>query len=167
MEMSIPQIHRLMERQWAQIDGQIVLVRHGCPAHENGNHSHSAFERLGNLKPYEIARHIKSAASIYSRAGQPQVADYSKKHIALTYLLLDHALKIVATHDRVEVHECVLSPEVGTEDIEQPSRIPAAIFTTIADEYSRHTRSPAPSVKMRALPYPCYGSPPLQPLSLS
>jgi hypothetical protein len=75
MEMSISEIHRLMERQWAQIVGQIVLVRHGRLAHENRNHSHSAFERLGNLKPNEIARQIKSAASICSRARQPPFAD--------------------------------------------------------------------------------------------
>jgi hypothetical protein len=37
---------------------------------------------------------------------------------------------------------------VGTEDIEQPSRIPAAIFTSIADEHSRHIRSRNPGQRI-------------------
>jgi len=37
----------------------------------------------------------------------------------------------------------ILSAEVDAEDVEQPSRIPAAIVTAIADEYSRHA-SPQP-----------------------
>jgi len=93
-------------------------------------------------------REDATAAGVYSRAYQPTFADHSKKHIALTDLLLDHGLKIVANHDRVEVHVCVLYTEVGTEDIEQPSRIPAAIFTSIADEHSRHIRSRNPGQRI-------------------
>lgn len=84
-------------------------------------------------------RHIKSTASIFSSDCQPSFADYGKERIALTDLLVYHRRKIVAAPDRVEVHVYVLSAEVNTEDVEQPTRIPAAIFMPIADEYSRQT----------------------------
>ena len=140
--MCVPEIQRLVDRQRAQIVGQIVRVRHGCSAHENGNHSHSAFERLSNLQAHEIARHIEPPASIFSDDCQPPLANYSKQHIAQTDLLFDHRRKIVAALDRVEIHVRVLSAEVDAENVEQPPCIPTAVFTAIADEYSRHLRPP-------------------------
>ena len=138
--MRIPEIHRLVKSQQAQIVGQIRLVRHLPPAHQNRNHAHPPFERLGNLHAHVVVSRIKPAASIDSSACQPPFTDHSKERIALTDLVLDYSRKIVAALDRVEVHVYVLFAEMDAEDVEQSTRISTAVFTAIADEYSRHIR---------------------------
>ena len=138
--MRIPEIHRLVETQRTQILGQIVLPGHAGAAHENGNHSHAACERFRNLQTHEVAGHVEAPAPIVGRDRRPPLADDGKQRIALTDLVLDHGLEIVAALDRVEIHVGVVSAEADAEDVEETSRVPAGVFTAIADEHAGHCR---------------------------
>jgi len=127
-----------MARELLERLGKLLVPRHLCAPHENGDNLDFALQRSEYFNADEIVCVAEPRPVLVILERQPILADECNQSVAGADLLLDHFYEVTAWTNVCDVHEDVVRAKARADLIVEPPGISTGVVAPVTDEDVGH-----------------------------